>query len=142
MRISVQTRKRLRGFVSLKRLRNVIFWCHLAAGAGAGVVILIMSVTGVLLAYQRQIERWADTREYAVTRPSPDAARLPLEALLTKAREGQAAAPTSVTLYGDREEPATLSFQGGRSLFVNPYTGEVLGEGSPRSEEHTSELQS
>src|ERR1044071_3581524 len=141
MRISVQTRKRLRGFVSLKQLRNVIFWCHLVAGATAGVVILIMSVTGVLLAYQRQIERWADTREYVVTRP-PDAARLPLETLLTKVREGQTAAPTSVTLYGGEDEPATLSFQGGRSLFVNPYTGEVLGEGSPRSEEHTSELQS
>lgn len=40
-----------RGFVSLRQLRNVIFWCHLAAGACAGVVILIMSVTGVLLAY-------------------------------------------------------------------------------------------
>src|SRR5215210_3899522 len=121
-----------RGFGSLKQLRNVIFWCHLVAGATAGVVILIMSVTGVLLAYQRQIERWADTREYVVTRPSPDAARLPLETLLTKVREGQTAAPTSVTLYGDREEPATVSFQGGRNLFVNPYTGEVLGEGSPR----------
>jgi len=116
----------------LKQLRNVIFWCHLAAGACAGVVILIMSVTGVLLAYQRQIERWADTRGYAVTRPSPDAARLPLETLLTKVREGRAASPTSVTLYGDAGEPATVSFQGGRSLFVNPYTGEVLGEGAPR----------
>jgi uncharacterized iron-regulated membrane protein len=111
----------------LKQLRNVIFWCHLLAGACAGVVILIMSVTGVLLAYQRQIERWADTRGYAVARPSPDAARLPLETLVAKAREGQTAPPTAVTLYGDGAEPATVSFQGGRSLFVNPYAGEVLG---------------
>jgi uncharacterized iron-regulated membrane protein len=115
----------------LKQLRNVIFWCHLAAGACAGVVILIMSVTGVLLAYQRQIERWADTRDYVVARPSPDASRLPLEALLAKVREGQTAAPTSVTLYADASEPATVSFQGGQNLFVNPYTGEVLGAGSP-----------
>ena len=111
----------------MKQLRNVIFWCHLLAGACAGVVILIMSVTGVLLAYQRQIERWADTRGYAVARPSPDAARLPLETLVAKAREGQTAPPTAVTLYGDGAEPATVSFQGGRSLFVNPYAGEVLG---------------
>jgi uncharacterized iron-regulated membrane protein len=117
--------------VSLKRLRNVIFWCHLAAGATAGVIILIMSVTGVLLAYQKQIERWADTRAYVVTRPSTDAPRLPVEALLARAREGQTASPSSFTLYADADEPATVSFQGGRNLFVNPYTGEVLGEGSP-----------
>ena len=36
-------------------LRKVLFWCHLAAGVTAGVVILIMSVTGVLLAYEQQI---------------------------------------------------------------------------------------
>jgi uncharacterized iron-regulated membrane protein len=120
------------GVWSLKLLRRVIFWCHLAAGATAGVVILIMSVTGVLLAYERQVIRWADTRGYAVARPADGAARLPLEALLVKAREGQTVAPTAVTLYGDAAQPATVSFPGGRSLFVNPYTGEVLGEGAPR----------
>jgi uncharacterized iron-regulated membrane protein len=66
----------------LRQLRKVIFWCHLAAGVTAGVVVLIMCVTGVLLAYQRQITEWADRRGYAVARPSPDAARLPVEALL------------------------------------------------------------
>ncbi|HEX7317238.1 MAG TPA: PepSY-associated TM helix domain-containing protein [Pyrinomonadaceae bacterium] len=116
----------------MKQLRNVIFWCHLVAGACAGVVILIMSVTGVLLAYQKQMERWADTRGYAVARPAPDAPRRPLEELINKAREGQTATPTSVTLYANAAEPATVSFQGGRNLFLNSYTGEVFGEGSPR----------
>jgi uncharacterized iron-regulated membrane protein len=118
--------------VELELLRRVIFWCHLVAGATAGVVILIMSVTGVLLAYERQVTRWADTRGYVVERPAPDTPRLPLETLLAKVREGQTAAPTAVTFYGDAAEPATVSFQGGRNLFVNPYTGEVLGEGSAR----------
>ena len=98
----------------------------------AGVVILMMSVTGVLLAYQRQIERWADTRGYAVTRPSPDAARMPVETLLARVRERQPAPPTALTVYSDANAPAAVSFPGGRSLFVNPYTGEVFGEGSPR----------
>ena len=43
-------------------LRKILFWCHLAAGATAGAVILIMSVTGALLTYERQISWWADTR--------------------------------------------------------------------------------
>ena len=36
-------------------LRKFLFWCHLAAGVSAGIVIFIMSVTGVLLTYERQI---------------------------------------------------------------------------------------
>ena len=118
----------------MQQLRRVIFWCHLAAGVCAGVVILIMSVTGVLLAYQKQMERWADTRGYEITRPSSDAHRLPIEALVARAREAQkGAAPTAVTVYAGEAEPTTVSFPGGRNLFVNPYTGEVLGEGSPRT---------
>jgi uncharacterized iron-regulated membrane protein len=118
----------------LKQLRRVIFWCHLVAGLAAGIVILVMSVTGVLLAYERQIERWADTRDYAVVRPTTEAARLSVETLLAKVREAQPAAgvATAVTLYNNATEPATVSLPGGRSLFVNPYTGEVFGEGSPR----------
>jgi uncharacterized iron-regulated membrane protein len=116
----------------MKLFRKVIFWCHLAAGVAAGVVILIMSVTGVLLTYERQVQRRADLRGYNVSRPAADAARLPVEALLSRAQEAQRAAPSGFTLYGDAASPATVSFPGGRVLYVNPYTGEALGEGSVR----------
>jgi uncharacterized iron-regulated membrane protein len=39
-------------------------------------------------------------------------------------------APASVTLRSDRAAPAAISFTGGRTIFVNPYTGEIVGEGS------------
>ncbi|HVF68289.1 MAG TPA: PepSY-associated TM helix domain-containing protein [Pyrinomonadaceae bacterium] len=116
----------------MQLFRKVIFWCHLTAGAAAGIVILIMSVTGVLLTYERQIQRWADVRGYNVSRPAADAARLPVETLISEAQGARRAAPSGVTLYGDAASPATVSFPGGRILYVNPYTGEALGEGSPR----------
>lgn len=116
----------------MKQLRRVIFWCHLAAGVCTGVVILVMSVTGVLLTYERQIIRWADTRDYNVSRPSPGAGRLPVEALLAGVRESQSGAPTAVTVYSDANAPAVVALPGGRSLFLDPYTGEAFGEGSPR----------
>ncbi len=115
----------------MKQIRKIIFWCHLAAGVFAGVVILIMSVTGVLLAYERQITSWADTRGYQVVRPSPSSERLPPETLLAKVRETPPASPSALTFRSDPEAPALLSFGRERTLFVNPYTGEVLGEGSP-----------
>ncbi|CAN5799823.1 hypothetical protein BH23GEM5_BH23GEM5_06000 [soil metagenome] len=46
----------------MKLFRTVLFWCHLSVGVLAGVVVLVMSVTGVLLTYQRQITAWADVR--------------------------------------------------------------------------------
>ena len=113
----------------MRRIRKIIFWCHLAAGVFGGLVILIMSVTGVLLAYERQITSWANTRSYKVVRPN-SATRLRPEALLAKVKETHSAAPTALTVRSGLEAPAEVSFGRERTVFVNPYTGEVLGEGS------------
>lgn len=117
----------------MKKLRTIIFWCHLPMGVIAGLIILIMSVTGVLLAYERQITAWADTRGYRVAPPSPESTRLPVETLLAKLLEIQPdPIPTSFTLQADPDAPAAAVFTGGRVVFVNAYTGEVLGEGSKK----------
>ncbi|HVG38820.1 MAG TPA: PepSY-associated TM helix domain-containing protein [Pyrinomonadaceae bacterium] len=115
----------------MKQLRKFIFWCHLVAGTVAGLIILTMSVTGVLLTYERQITSWADSRRNArVNPPSPDQARLSPESLLAKMRESQTATPSGLTLKAGRDAPAEVAFGRERTLFLNPYTGEVLGEGS------------
>ncbi|HYH86089.1 MAG TPA: PepSY-associated TM helix domain-containing protein [Pyrinomonadaceae bacterium] len=114
----------------MKRFRKVIFWCHLLAGTTAGVVILVMSLTGVLLTYERQITAWADARGLRVAPHAPGAARLPLETLVAKAREGRSAAPSALTLRADANAPVSVSFGREGVVFVNPYTGEMLGEGS------------
>jgi uncharacterized iron-regulated membrane protein len=46
----------------VKKLRKIIFWCHLPVGVIAGLVIFTMCVTGVLLSFEKQITAWADTR--------------------------------------------------------------------------------
>ncbi|MEP7341501.1 MAG: PepSY-associated TM helix domain-containing protein [Acidobacteriota bacterium] len=123
----------------MKLFRKVLFWCHLTVGVIGGLVILIMSVTGVLLTYEKQITAWADTRNYQVAPTSAGAARLPVESLLAKVRESQAGANIStVTMKADVSEPAAVALAatpgagpgGARTIFVNPYTGDVLGEGA------------
>jgi uncharacterized iron-regulated membrane protein len=115
----------------MKLFRKVLFWCHLITGVLAGLVVLIMSVSGVLLTYEKQIILWADTRNYQVAPSTPGAPRLSVEALLAKVRETQPdAMPSAVTLRSDARMPASLAVSGGRTLFANPYTGEVLGEGA------------
>jgi uncharacterized iron-regulated membrane protein len=111
-------------------LRRVIFWCHLAAGAVAGTIVLIMSVTGVLLTYEKQMIGWADTRQYRHV-PPPDSARLSPDAIVASVRAANpAAAATTLTMWSDPAAPASVVTAGPRTVFVNPYTGQVLGEGS------------
>jgi len=116
----------------MKRLRKIIFWCHLPVGVIAGLVIFTMCVTGVLLAYEKQITSWADTRGYRSAPPTTETRHLPVDVLLVKARETRGAAPTAITLKSDPSAPAEIAFGREATLFVNPYSGEVLGEGSQR----------
>ena len=66
------------------KLRTLLFWLHLACGVVAGIVIFIMSVTGALLTYQRQITAWADTRGYHIE-PGPQ--RLSADAIVARVAE-------------------------------------------------------
>ncbi|HEV3469834.1 MAG TPA: PepSY-associated TM helix domain-containing protein [Pyrinomonadaceae bacterium] len=115
----------------MKRFRKVIFWCHLAAGSFAGLVVLVMSLTGVLLAYERQVVAWADARGLQIAPPAPGAARLPLGTLAAAARAVKpGATPSTLTVRADPAAPAVVGFGREGVVLVNPYTGEALGEGS------------
>ncbi len=92
-----------------------------------------MCVTGVLLSYEKQITAWADTKGYRAAPPAPETQHLPVETLLTKARESRGATPTAVTLKSDPSAPAEIAFGRETTLFVNPYTGTILGEGSQKT---------
>lgn len=114
--------------------RTVLFWLHLACGVVAGVVIMIMSVTGVLLTYQRQMQAWADTRGYYHTPPNGTTRRLPAHEIVAKVRDARPDLnPTALVVRADPAAPASLAIGQGRSLFVNPYSGEVLGEANGQS---------
>ena len=91
----------------MKLFRRVLFWCHLTVGVIAGLVILIMSATGVLLTYERQITYWADTRDNRVASPSPNASRLSVETLLAKAREAQPDTSITTVTLRDATPPWT-----------------------------------
>jgi uncharacterized iron-regulated membrane protein len=110
------------------RLRSILFWTHLAGGVTAGVIILLMSFTGVLLTYERQVLAWADSGFRST--PAPAAAALPLDVLLERVRAAEPKLrPTLVTVRADVEAPVTVG-TGQRTLFVDAYSGAVLGESS------------
>lgn len=69
--------------------RKILFWLHLTAGSFAGAIILVMSVTGVLLAYEKQILAWTERQ----TAHASQHAAGSVEAMLAASQE-----PVSVTL--------------------------------------------
>ena len=118
----------------MKFFRKILFWLHLAAGVTAGLIVLLLSVTGVLLTYEKQMIMSADKSEYKIAPTAPNAAPLSPEKLLAKVSEA-GTVPASVTIRADAEAPASVSFpnpngRGTRNVYVNPYTGAVLGEGA------------
>jgi uncharacterized iron-regulated membrane protein len=113
-------------------LRNVFFWTHLSIGLLAGGLILLMSVTGVMLGFERQMIAWIDgTPRVAI---GAAASPLPLDSLL--ARAGIARADiASVVIKRDASQPVTLRLRerGAAPVYLDPTTAAVLtptGDGS------------
>jgi uncharacterized iron-regulated membrane protein len=109
-------------------VRKFIFWCHLTVGSIAGIVILTMCVTGVCLAFERQVLSFAE-RGFRVDPPA-NPHRLALESLLEKAHAVQPTSPISIAWQADPFAPAEIAIGREHSMLVNPYSGAILGEGA------------
>lgn len=107
-----------------------IFWAHLISGILAGIVILSMAISGLLIAYEVQLMDWAN-RDLRVTPPTAAAPHLDIETLLAKVQETKPdLKPSGITWKADPALPVTLSMGREGTYFANPYTGEFLGEGN------------
>lgn len=110
-------------------MRKVLFWMHLCTGCVAGLVVLIMSVTGVALTYEKQMVRWFDKQ--ALAAQPQGAAPLPAEALLARVREQKGSLPSSVTWRNSPAEPVLLSYGREGQAYADAATGAILGAGNP-----------
>ena len=111
-----------------RSLRKILFWLHLVAGVAAGLVILVMATSGVLLSFERQITEAVDG--YQVQMPR-DARKLGAEEMFAAVQAAQpGASPTGVVISYDPTQAVAFQFGKEKTVFVNPYTGEILGEGA------------
>lgn len=113
----------------MRTLRTVVFWIHLVLGFLAGLVILAMSVTGVLLAFERQINAAADAPAVLQTE-SQTAAREPLQSVLAILSSSGQGVPSALVLHNSPNAPIEARFGRERTLYLNPWTGDVIGEPS------------
>jgi uncharacterized iron-regulated membrane protein len=115
----------------MRQFRNVIFWAHLLTAIPAALVVLVMSVTGVLLTYQRELTAWADRRGLDGSPPAAGVARLSADALMQRVTAAEKGQPTTLRWHADPERPVEVAFGREKTVFVNAYTGQVLNAGSP-----------
>jgi uncharacterized iron-regulated membrane protein len=109
------------------RLRQILFWAHLSCGIAAGLIVLSLSATGVLLTYEKQVIAAAAQDNRLTTAPLTE--RLSLERLAAIAH---AAAPRTrrLSLVIDSDPLAPVAVPRGReaALLLNPYTGESIAD--------------
>jgi uncharacterized iron-regulated membrane protein len=111
-------------FISgLSMFRKTIFWLHLACGVSAGVVVLMMSVTGVVLTYERQAQVWEDRSYYA--EPEAGQQMMTADELIAASRSLEGFEPTSLMLNSDPTAPAVLSQGRSQTQYLNPYSGDA-----------------
>jgi uncharacterized iron-regulated membrane protein len=113
--------------------RKALFWTHLAAGVLVGLVVFMMSATGVILMYERQLRAFVAENNYVPTAEQSTA--LPLEQLLAA---GQTARPelSPTTVILTNNPGAAVELRAGRAggVALNPYTGAQMETQSPALE--------
>lgn len=110
-------------FSGLYMIRTTIFWLHLACGVSAGLVVLMMSVTGVVLTYERQAQVWEDRSYYA--EPEAGQQSMTADQLIVASRNLEGFEPTSLMLSSDPTAPAVLREGRSQTQYLNPYSGEA-----------------
>ncbi len=114
--------------------RKTLFWAHLISGLLAGLVIFMMSLTGVLITYERQIENWFARADYlSADQHQAMAASIDNLIEISKYRNSEFY-PDTVIVINHPGAPISLRQGRNNSIQLNPYTGEEMQIGSPALE--------
>ncbi len=114
----------------MKKFRKFIFWLHLCSALTAGIFVFVMCVTGALLAFESNIIECAESGIRNVVVNS-DAKRLSIREIIEKANAAKPdAKPSNISITNEPEAAAAVLLGRDGQFFVNPYSGEITGEGA------------
>lgn len=109
-------------------VKKIIRLLHLWLGLVSGLVVLVVTLSGAILVFEKEIEHLASRDLYFVT---PGAARLPLDSLKKQAESFDPAIRLTRVETEPHEVARTVLFYGKKGtatylIAVNPYTGTVI----------------
>lgn len=112
----------------LSVFRKILFWIHLGAGLIAGLIVLVMALTGMTMAFEPQILEAVEKNVRKVEVPE-GASRMKLDELAAIASGSvKNARPAGFTVRSEADRSVVINFgKNGGAVYMNPYTGAVLG---------------
>jgi uncharacterized iron-regulated membrane protein len=113
-------------------VRRILFWMHLGTGMLVSVLVLYFSITGAMLAYERQILQAADKRFYSADPVPLDGVPLPLDNIVAGAVASVPQPIEMLTLHRDSRLPLEILSANRSVYFVDRNSGRVQGPVSPR----------
>lgn len=119
------------------RMRKFWKWLHLWLSIPAGILVIVLCLSGAVLVFQQELQRLLNPGFYYVK--AERASALPLDSLVKAAlRETESLNKrmTSFTVYADKGRTWDVGVAGQKGAFLtlDPYTGEVAGVEAPGRE--------
>ncbi len=109
---------------SFKVIRSFIFWSHLVVGLAMGIIVAVMSLTGVLIAFEEEILAWLDRDIRRLSVEEGSAHRSITEVLEALPKESEGQGLSGLTFYADANASWVARYGRNQAIYVNPYSGE------------------
>jgi len=112
-------------------MRKALFNLHLYLALVVGIFVLIIGLTGSIIAFEPELDRFLNPSLFRV---QPQGQMLSTTALFNAARSAYAGQRIgTIQMPQSAEDSARFSVKGPKQVFLNPYTGAVIGERDPRT---------
>lgn len=114
-------------------IRRCVFWAHLVVGIAAGLIILVLAVTGLLMSFETQI---VDQVERAMVREKSNGDMVPLtaaEILTAFSKSDIKGTPSFLSYTAADDAPVSFLVDRGNQHLFHPMTGEHLGKGAVKT---------
>jgi uncharacterized iron-regulated membrane protein len=117
-------------------VRRFLLALHRYVGLACAAFLIVAGLTGSILAFSADYDHWLHRSLWQVT---PEASAMTEQELASRIAATMAARIEAIQLNGDRGSQVFV-LSDGRSVFVNPYTGAILGVRSQPSSASALEL--
>jgi uncharacterized iron-regulated membrane protein len=107
-------------------MRNVFFQLHLWTSMIAGVVLLVLGVTGAVMAFEEPLDHVLNPGLFYVR---PQAQRMPIADMVSSLQKAFPRQRVNMIMLGKSPDLAALAvMRGGGPVYLDPYTGQVKGK--------------